>query len=144
MSSPTRVRPLSGAPSTSVAEWVAIVDDDESIRRSLARFLALYGIATRTFGSAEAYLGRVPRDDPCCLVVDVHLGGMSGFDLQDRAEAEGGARPIVFITAMEEVASAQLERRAGSHGYLRKPFSTKALLALVRPHVGAATGAVKR
>jgi FixJ family two-component response regulator len=118
--------------------WIAIVDDDESIRRSLARVLLYNGITARTFGSAEEYLSHVPCEEPLCLVLDVHLGGLSGFDLQDRLEAAGRAPPIVFITAMDDIAAAQLETRAGPRGFLRKPFATRALLELVRRYVGVA------
>jgi len=70
-------------------------------------------------------------------VLDVHLGSMSGFDLQDRLIASGSRVSIVFITAHDEVSSAELERRAGPDGYLRKPFDGDQLLALVRRVVHA-------
>lgn len=114
--------------------WVAIVDDDDSIRRSLARLFRLNGIAARTYGSAEAYLSRGAGDEPFCLVLDVQLGGLSGFELQDRLDAQGITPPIIFITALEGITSAELEGRSGPHGYLRKPFEAKTLLALVGQH----------
>jgi len=109
--------------------WVAIVDDDESIRRSLARVFRINGIAARTFASAEEFLSFCCDDEPRCLVLDVQLGGMTGFELKDRLHANGRTAPIVFITALEDIPSAELEGR--SQGYLRKPFETAALLALV-------------
>jgi FixJ family two-component response regulator len=130
---------MSESPPYPADGWVAIVDDDESIRRSLARVFQFNGFAVRTFGSAEEYLGRFPCDEPLCLVVDVHLGAMSGLALQDRLEATGRAPPTVFITAMDEIPPAQLEGRSGPHGFLRKPFAIMALLELVRLFVGART-----
>jgi len=65
----------------------------------------------------------------------VQLCGASGFDLQDRLCNEGRATPIIFITALDEIPSAQLASRSGPHGFLRKPFDTRALLDLVFPHV---------
>ena len=109
--------------------WVAIVDDDESIRRSLARVFRINGITARTFGSAEEFLSFCYDDEPRCLVLDVQLGGMSGLELKDRLRANGRTAPIVFITALEDIPSAALEGK--SHGHLRKPFETAALLALV-------------
>ena len=115
--------------SFSLKGWVAIVDDDESIRRALARVFRINGITARTFASAEEFLGFCCDDDPLCLVLDVQLGGMTGFELKDHLFANGRTAPIVFITALEEIPSTEL--KGGSHGYLRKPFETAALLALV-------------
>jgi FixJ family two-component response regulator len=122
-------------PSCPCEGWVAIVDDDESIRRSLGRLFRTNGINVTTFCSGEDYLSRVVDGDPRCIVLDVQLCGSSGFDLQDRLCNEGRATPIVFITALDEIPSAQLESRSGPYGFLRKPFDTRALLDLVLPHV---------
>jgi FixJ family two-component response regulator len=64
----------------------------------------------------------------------VHLGGLSGFDLRDRLVAAGVAPPIIFITA-HDIPPARLVARGRVSGYLRKPFCTEALLALVRRHL---------
>ena len=131
------------APSRSTTEtdfWVGIVDDDASIRCSLARAFLGSGIRVETFGSAEEYLSRTVSGAPRCIVLDVQLGAQSGFDLRDRLVSSGEAPPIIFITA-HEMSWLQLERCAGASGYLRKPFDTDALLALVRPHLGRASPA---
>jgi FixJ family two-component response regulator len=112
--------------------WVGIVDDDPSIRRALARAFRADGLVARTFSSAEEYLNRIPRDEPSCLVLDVRLGGMTGFELAESLCADGAPRPIIFIAAMDEIPSALVERMPGLHGFLRKPFGTDALIALVR------------
>ena len=118
--------------------WVAIVDDDESIRRSLRRVFLTNGISARTFGSAEDYLNRPEADEPCCMVLDVQLCGLSGFELQDRLSDAGRAPPIIFITALGEIPSSQLEKRSATTGYLRKPFDPNTLFDLVQPYVVAA------
>jgi FixJ family two-component response regulator len=112
--------------------WVAIIDDDPSIRCSLSRVFRVDGIRVETFASAEEFLDRTPGE-PQCIVLDVHLGGLSGFELQDRLTTLGSSTPIIFITAHEDIPSSRLARRAGACGYLRKPFDTEALIALVRP-----------
>jgi FixJ family two-component response regulator len=117
--------------------WVAIIDDDESIRRSLARVLRINDLHARTFASAEEFLRSAIAKEPFCMVVDVNLGGMSGFALQDRLATEGRTPPIIFITAMDAIESRQLEQRAGRNGYFRKPFETKALIKRVQQHVCA-------
>ena len=120
--------------------WVAIVDDDPSVRSALARVLRTAGIAVETYATAHEYLSATMEREPACLVLDVHLGGMTGFDLHDRLMAAGSRVTVVFITAHDEVPSAELERRAGPDGYLRKPFDGDQLLALVRrvSHSGSA------
>jgi FixJ family two-component response regulator len=131
--SPTPIR----SPSRPTIEndcWIGIVDDDASIRQSLARMFRGNGIRAVTFGSAEEYLDRTVPAEPRCIVLDVHLGGLSGFELQARLAAEGHLTPIIFITA-QELCSSELARCAGPCGYLRKPFDSDALIDLVRPHL---------
>jgi FixJ family two-component response regulator len=126
--------------STPAAEgWVAIVDDDESIRQSLSRVFRIHGLSSKAFASAEAYLDRDPVLEPGCIVLDVHLPGLNGFELRDRLEAQGNMTPIIFITALDELSLAQLSRGREPRDYLRKPFDTGALVALVRQHVGTAS-----
>ena len=123
-------------------EWVAVVDDDASIRQALDRVLSVSGIAARTFGSAEQYLAQVGSDEPSCLILDVHLPGRNGFALRDELEARGIAPPIIFISALDEKALLRLSQRADSPRYLQKPFDSRVLLSLVRQHVGV--GAVSK
>lgn len=119
--------------------WIAIVDDDPSVRSALARVLSTTGIGVETFATAHEYLAVAAGREPVCLVLDVHLGGMTGFDLHDRLVAMGSQVNVVFITAHDEVPSEELERRAGPDGYLRKPFDGDQLLALVRRILRSAT-----
>lgn len=116
-------------------EWIAIIDDDESVRHSLARIVRSRGIRAQTFSSAEDYLNREAVSLPCCLVLDVQMGGLSGFELCDQITARGDRTPVIFMTAHDDIASTQLAFRSGSCGYLRKPFYADALLALVVPHL---------
>jgi FixJ family two-component response regulator len=111
--------------------WVGIIDDDASLRAALARALRVNGIRVESFESAEEYLQRDALDQPECIILDIHLGGISGFDLQDLLEERGAAPPIIFITAHDDML-AERARRSGAFGYLRKPFETQALLALLR------------
>ena|SRR5689334_14786963 len=115
--------------------WVGIIDDDASLRRAIARFLREHAISIELFASAEEYLNRVVGGEPCCLIVDVHLGGLTGFELQDYLLSRDMAPPIIFITGHEEITSAQLAARAGACGFLRKPFEGRALLTLLHEHL---------
>lgn len=123
---------ISRAPSDT-EDWVAIVDDDPSIRRSLARAFASYDIKVQAFESAEQYLARVCDAEPCCLVLDIQLGGLSGFELQDRVESERANPPaIIFISAHADMLK-QGARFRRAYGFLRKPFDIEELVGLVRP-----------
>ena len=124
---------------TAIEEWVGIVDDDESIRRSLARYLRVNGITTQTFGSAEEFL-HCEQGLPSCLVIDVQLGTSTGFELRDRLAARVRTiPPIVFITARDDIATLQQTSGDGACGWLRKPFRADDLLALIRPHLRTAS-----
>ena len=114
-------------------QWVGIVDDDDAVRCSLQRVLRMEGMCVETFASGEAFLERIERGTPSCLVLDVRLGEFTGFDLQDRLLERGDGPPIIFITAHDEIPAIRLDRVAGTVGYLRKPFDMAALIALVRP-----------
>ena len=112
-------------------EWVAIVDDDESVRRSLARFCCVSGIRALAFGSAEEFLSH-EGTPPSCLVLDVQLGASTAFELRDALAAREGNLPsIVFITARDDVAALGLSNESGVSAWLGKPFPPQALLALL-------------
>lgn len=126
-------RPPSATPSEF---WVAVIDDDASIRAALSRVFRGSGIRVEAFGSAEEYLRQARVTQPSCLVLDVQLnGGMDGFEFHDRLVAEGSAPPTIFITGFDDATTASRARASGAIGYLRKPFGTDVLLALVRPHL---------
>ena len=117
-------------------QWVAIIDDDASLRTSLARLLRCHSILAETFGSAEEYLEREPDGEPRCIVLDVQLnGGLNGFDLQERLESEGAAPPIIFMTG--HMGFFPLERQSGPIDYLRKPFDATVLIERVHQHLMA-------
>jgi FixJ family two-component response regulator len=113
--------------------WVAIIDDHESMRTSLARIMRLEGIRAGLFASAEAYLDYSAPTAPRCLVLDMQLPGMSGLQLAQFLERERPPLPpTIFISAHEDLL-ASLEDSHLAHGRLRKPFEVDALLALVKP-----------
>jgi FixJ family two-component response regulator len=119
--------------------WVAVVDDDASIRQALTRVLSVSGISARTFSSAEQYLSEAGSDNPACIILDVHLPGRNGFALRDELEARGIAPPIIFISALDEKSLLRLSQRPEPPRYLQKPFDSRVLVALVRQHLSPAT-----
>ena len=114
------------------APVIAIVDDDDSVRRSLLRVVQSAGYAAETFSSARAFLDWLPQGRAACLVLDVHMDEMSGFDLQDKL-----AVPIIFITAHDDAETLERIEKSGAAGHLRKPFGEKSILAAIRRAVGS-------
>jgi FixJ family two-component response regulator len=115
---------------------VCVVDDDASILRALQRLLRSGNYAVRTFTSAEAFLASEYRPLAGCLVLDVHLGGLSGIELQEHLAASGMRTPVVFITAHDDAITRERAHRAGAVDYLRKPFDDVALLDAVNRAIG--------
>jgi len=99
---------------------VAIIDDDFSICRALARLLRAMGFETETFHSGESFLGEGAKRDFSCLLVDVQLGGISGLEMHRRLLAMGNRTPVVFITAHDDPALQVQAEQNGCAGFLRK------------------------
>jgi FixJ family two-component response regulator len=110
---------------------VCVVDDDAPVRRALQRLLQASGYGVETFGSAADFLATEHAPPPDCLVLDIRLGGMSGFQLHDRLRATGISIPTVFITGHDDAATRELARRVGAAGYVRKPFDEASLVSAI-------------
>ena len=116
--------------------WVAVVDDDEFVRRSLARLLRAYGISARTYDSAQDYLRAVPDMTPACIILDMHLrDAMTGLELSEHLRAQDAAPPIIFISAHDGLDLGPGGVGPGSVVLLRKPFNPASLLELVLQRV---------
>jgi FixJ family two-component response regulator len=118
------------------APMVCVVDDDESIQRALRRLLGATGFRVETFSTAEEFLESEHRGRADCLVLDVHLSGLSGLDLQDRLAKAGAFTPVVIITAHDDRPTRERARRAGAIEYLAKPFDDNSLIAAIRKAIG--------
>jgi FixJ family two-component response regulator len=115
---------------------IAIVEDDFGMREALARMLKAAGFEARAYGSAEAFLECGSFADLNCLVVDIHLPGASGIDLQRRLAEDGEARPVVFITAHDSPLLRREAEELGAVAFLAKPFEGRLLLGAVREALG--------
>jgi FixJ family two-component response regulator len=111
---------------------VLIVDDDPAVRAALSRLLGANGYGVETFDSAEALLARDPARPASCLVLDVALPGLDGFDLQKRLAEDDGAPPIVFLTGHGDVPMSVRAMKAGATDFLEKPVAGDVLIAAVR------------
>lgn len=110
---------------------VVVVDDDMSMNQAIKRLLLAGGFAVETFQSAEALLESDAADKAGCLVLDMRLPGMSGFELQQRLKQGGAERPVIFITAHDLPSSQEQARKAQAVAYLPKPFPGLNLMAAV-------------
>jgi len=120
--------------------YVAVVDDDENLRRSFARLLRAAGMRPITYESAEAFLADTLRPRFDCLVLDVQLPGMSGLRLQKHLSAEGNATEILFITAYDDIGSRKEAYAMGCAGYFRKSDSGKEVLDAIKGVVARRPG----
>ncbi len=107
---------------------VAVVDDDAAMRTSVERLLQASGYTTNAFASAEAFLRSGIVDRAIGLVLDIHLGGMSGLELRRRLRDAGTRIPVVFITAFDDEATRREADALGYADYLQKPFEASRLI----------------
>jgi RNA polymerase sigma factor (sigma-70 family) len=110
---------------------VYVVDDDASIRDSLALMLGLGGYVTRLFADAESFLAAFDPAWSGCVVADLRLPGLSGGELQARVRALGSAIPFVIITAHGDVPAARAAFRAQAVDFIEKPFEDAQLRAAI-------------
>ena len=110
---------------------IYIVDDDESVRRSLKLLMVSYGFAVDTFSSAEEYFKVVPNSTKCCLVLDIHMPGLNGWDALKRLTEAGYNHPVIVITADKDESFREKALKAGAVGFLQKPFGDHYLLHMV-------------
>lgn len=117
---------------------VAVVDDDSSYCRALERLLRAYGFTPLIYSSAELFLRDSARSRVDCILLDIHLDGMSGFALQNQLAEAGSVPPIIFMTADEGPDTLERARQAGCAEFLNKPFVGKSLLEAITRALAAA------
>jgi FixJ family two-component response regulator len=110
---------------------VAVVEDDDLARTAMGRLLAAGGFDAALFESAEAFMDAPPERAPLCVIVDVHLRGMSGLDLQSRLRRTGSAVPIIVTTGYCEPAMQDRAERIGCSAFLWKPVAAEILLNII-------------
>ena len=110
---------------------IAVVDDDESVRESLPDLLRACGFTVQAFASAEEFLASSAVEQTQCLILDITMPGMTGFDLQQELTQRRHEIPIVFITAFGDETVRSRALQAGAVECLFKPFSETALLDAV-------------
>ena len=119
---------------------IAVVDDDESVRRATRRLLRTAGLEAETYASGPDFLEAVQHYRPSCVIVDLHMPGMSGLEVQSRLAVNGFEIPVLFITAYDDPGARDRALQAGAVSYLRKPFTEEALLQAIDSAISGTSG----
>ena len=107
---------------------IAIVDDDSGTLDAIGLLLDAHGFEVRAFDSAEAFLQRDAVEQVDCLLLDIHLGGLSGIGLRQRLGASGSSLPVIFMTGLDDAATRKQALRVGCIAFLQKPVLARQLL----------------
>jgi FixJ family two-component response regulator len=116
---------------SSADQRISIVDDDASIREALKGLMRSVRFDVEAFASAEEFLASGRVADTACLILDVHLPGMNGFDLQNQLNVERRDIPVIFITAHADDASRERAMKAGAIEFLSKPVRRETLFKAI-------------
>ncbi|MGO9699193.1 MAG: response regulator transcription factor [Xanthobacteraceae bacterium] len=108
------------------------MDDDPSMLRAVEDLLNAHGLATKVFASAEEFLDRGAATQVDCLLLDIHLGGMSGIELRLQLKASGSTLPVIFMTALDDGAMCREAAKTGCVACLRKPFLAHQLINAIK------------
>ena len=123
---------------TAASSLVSIVDDDASVRRGLARLVRSAGYDVETFASAHEYLARPRPEDPCCLLLDVRMPGLSGLELQEALARTGHRVSIVFVSGHGDIPGSVKAIKGGAVDFLTKPVDDRELLGAIERAVAKA------
>lgn len=112
--------------------YIAIVEDDESLSRALARFLRAAGYHPVSYRNAETFLDDTKHPVFDCMIVDIQLDGMSGIELTEHLAGAGGSKiPVIFLTADEKADELERSLRGRCAAFIRKSDQGNALLAAI-------------
>ena len=114
---------------------VAVVDDDPSMLKAAADLLEARGFSTSLFTSAEEFLDSGEAAFVDCLVLDIHLGGLSGIELRQQLNVSHHSLPIIFMTALDDEVIRQQAFRVGCVACLGKPFPARELIDAIEKAV---------
>jgi len=117
---------------------VALVDDDASVRKALARLLAASSFEISTYGSAREFLNSLPDRTPDCLVLDLHMPEFTGIDLQRHLHRAGIKIPTIVITGHNEPGLRERCQSAGAAGFMLKPLDGSSLIGFINTAIGKA------
>jgi FixJ family two-component response regulator len=117
---------------------VFVVDDDDKVRESLVRLLSSAGYAARGFPSASLFFGTPLPTSPCCLILDMKMPVLNGFDVVKKLEEKGDAIPVIFISGYGTIPVTVQAMKAGARDFFTKPIHSDQLLNAVEEALDAA------
>jgi len=118
---------------------IFIVDDDASFLKAVTRLLRAGGYDARTFTSADEFMKNPLADAPGCLIVDLHMPGMNGLDLQDSLAKLGNPLPVIFLTGHGDIPTSVHAIRRGAEDFLTKPVGREKLFEAVQRALARST-----
>ena len=110
---------------------IYIVDDDESVCRALKTLLMTYDFDVKTFNSAQDFFDTITHDEPGCLLLDIHMPGMDGWETQKKILESGSKRSVIFISAEKKDDASARAFKVGAVGFLQKPVNGQTLVDLI-------------
>src|SRR5664279_459018 len=119
---------------------IAVVDDEEPVRKALERFLRAVGFDVEIFKGGAEFLLTLPDHHPDCAVLDLHMPDVTGFDVQARLSETTPRVPVVIITGHDSVEAHSRAMAGGASSYLRKPVDGQALLESITVALGSSGG----
>ena len=129
---PEKLRIKKGGKMLSKNKQIYIVDDGESVCCALGMLLVTYGFKVDTFTSAEDYFNAVPNSVPGCLLLDIHMPRLDGWEALRRIIESESKRPVIIISGDTNVELNEKALKAGAVGFLQKPFNDQALVDLIK------------
>jgi FixJ family two-component response regulator len=120
--------------------FVAVVDDEESVRKALIRLLRAANMDAESFASGEAFLSSLDKFRPDCVVLDLQMPGLTGRDVQKRLISMQINLPVILITAHDDVVTQQQSLSDGAANYLRKPLRGDVLVRSINESIARAGG----
>jgi FixJ family two-component response regulator len=116
--------------------FIAVVDDEEPVRKALRRLFLSADIDVEVFASGEEFLGALGAEAPTCLVLDLHMPGLDGRGVLRELRGRGATFPTVIVTAYDEPGSEDECLAAGAAAYLRKPLDDRLLIETIDRTIG--------
>ena len=119
---------------------IYVVDDDLSVREAVGRLIRSAGLDVKTFATAQEILANLGKEMPSCLVLDIQLPDLDGFELQDELARKDMAVPLIFLTGHGDIPMSVRAIKAGAVDFLTKPFNDEYLLEAIRDVIGRPNG----
>ena len=113
-------------------QTVAVVDDDDNVRRALCRLLRSLSYRALDYDSGDAFLAAADGADLICALIDLHMPRINGVDVLDRLRSAGHVTPVVIITGADEASNRQACMEAGAFGFMLKPIERETLERVIR------------